>query len=236
MLRRLAVLFVLLIHGCATREICTPQLFLKPEARGGRADYHPYFPARVSLKVTDDISVDVSVCVKNDESPMLCLDTYPTNEQVLRFAGRQLMLSPIAGEPRESVPLTRITYNVWCRGPKLEGGQCESSTESPIQGGHQPDIRRVHAAHVGQYVYLDEYSFSPELSFTGARVRVGLNSFWRRYQALTEPLPKQFVQNGFRVALPAIQLGERTYELPDVSFRRVGEDVCRPANRPLSLQ
>jgi len=225
---------IVLLAGCAASEYCVTEEFFKPRAVGGLAEFNRYFPQKIELKPTDTASVQVSLC-DNRERTVLCIETYLDEGVVFQFSRPTVTFLPAIGDKAVGIPITKVTYNVICSGPKLDEATCQSSTKSPLMNG-SANKRRIRAEKIGNnFFYNDEYMFSPDQAFTGATVTVALRSFRRRYRATTESVPEP-LGNEFRVILPEVRVDGRPLGLPDLVFNRVTEDVCRPTNRRLSLQ
>jgi hypothetical protein len=235
---RLALLSscVALITGCATSEHFLKAEFFKPSPLSGKSESNRYFPQKADLRPTDAVSVQVSLC-GDDKKKILCIETYPEDGVVFQFAEPTVVFSPSIGKTVH-LPITKVTYNVICHGPRLDGepSGCQSSPKSPLPGNGAIEKRRVRVIKSGSdFHYNDEYTFSPDQAFTGAQVRVMLHRFSRKYQAVTEAVPDP-LGGEFRVSLPQVRVNGQSFELPALVFTHVVEDVCRPTNRPLSLQ
>jgi hypothetical protein len=131
---RPALLSIAFLTGCATTEQCVKTEFFKPNPLSGKSEYNRYFPQKADLRPTETVSVQVSLC--GDEIiALLCIEIYPQEGVVFQFTEPTIGFSTSPGKTTH-LPITKITYNVICHGPWIEGVRCggQSSHKSPRPG------------------------------------------------------------------------------------------------------
>lgn len=231
----LPIMFALALMGCASRERCDERQFFKAFV-DGKPNPNRYFLDVAEISAEEDLTVRVSICIRED-ADALCVEVYPAEGVPFRFIDPWLTVVSEDGSSAIQLPIVRMSYNVACHGRSLqeEDAKCQSSTESPVIGLTAVSKTLSRAANIGgNYHYLNMYEFSPDATFKGAKVSAAFHSFRRKYEGVTKRFEPSKI-DAITVALPKVVIGQKTLELPRVSFKYVTENVCLPFRR-LSLQ
>jgi len=230
------IVVLLALSGCATPERCADQQFFKAFV-DGKPNPNRYFPGVGELPVDRDVNIRVSIC-NREAAEAFCVEVYPTEGMPFRFLEPRSTVLLKSNPAAVDLPFKKVSYNVACHGPTLQekDADCQSSTDSPLEGSLSISKTRVRAANVGSnYYYLNAYEFPPDATFRGANVSATfMVSIRRKYEVVTQPFEPSRTRE-MVVTLPRVVIGSRTLDVPQVSFRYVTENVCLP-NRPLSLQ
>lgn len=237
MLRPLALVAVLLAsYGCATVEHCSDQHFFKAFL-DGKSNPNRYFPGVAQFEPNDDAILRVSLCDR-DNVKAICVEAYPAENVLFQFPEPRLTVLRKGAETSSDLRLEKITYKILCHGQTLSDSDagCQSSTTSPLARDEKLAMDRLRTQKIGEhFYYINAYEFSPRATFKGVMVSGGLFvKFRRKYVAVTQPFHPA-PGDEYVVSIPSVRIGNRTQEVPEVSFKYVKENVCLP-NRPLSLQ
>jgi hypothetical protein len=225
-----------ILSGCATENCAVQKTFFKPQLIAGKAEFNRYFYEAIEIHPTEDSTLKLLVCDRG-QTRHLCIEVYLAEGLEFQFTDPRLRVEDRRSGSLLTLPIAKVTYEMMCKGPTLESGKCESPTASPLIGDGRIEKRRLRAMKSGgEFVYLDSYEFSPEFTFKGAPIELfwGLKKIWRRYVAISDPLPPSFDKE-FEVAVPDFRIVNRTFEFPRVAFTHVTENVC-VSSRPRSLQ
>jgi len=222
----LTLITAALLNGCATK--CTEEIYYKPELPKQISNFEiNRSDSELEFRIDHSVYVSVSECgwafrPSRSSAGSLCLRLIPETGTSVYFETDLVQFTDALGKQLGNAKIEKIGYSIFCEETTPE--KCSSGTTIDSKS----EVERTYGVSSGRShrISVDVSPLSPFVGTSDSQhgYIVSSRDKLRRYEAIVSFPAETSVS--YAVALPAMIINGRKFELPSIKFQRTTEKMC----------